>query len=253
MANHAGEVERSNVAFKCNYCDGGAESGRVGFNGICSPEVMRYNVEHRTWCSSADCSCKQYLEGTIDREELDKRFSGKGFGCYESVMLKEWTAKAGIYQNGENKGKPMRLLKVQKNSLAILTTRKPGSPESMRFIFAVFLVDDASAGDEKQEGYAKAKLTQWKIELTPQEASMMLFWNYYANENAPQLVELKSGLFRYISDSQAVQILRKIIALKKQPNEKEFAQSFLNHFCALNGIDESAVPPPNGALVRTDG
>ena len=82
---------------------------------------------------------------------------------------------------------------------------------------------------------------------------MMLFWNYYANENAPQLVELKSGLFRYISDNQAVQILRKIIAIKKQPNEKEFAQSFLNHFCALNGIDESAVPPPDGALVRTDG
>ncbi len=75
MANHAGEVERSNVAFKCNYCDGGVESGAVGFSGICSLEVMRYNVEHRTWCSSDDCFCKQYLDGAISKADLDRIFS----------------------------------------------------------------------------------------------------------------------------------------------------------------------------------
>ena len=85
MANSTEGQERANVAFKCNYCDGCTESGAVGFDGICSVEVMRYNVEHRTWCSSADCPCKQYSDGQISRTELYDKFSDKDFECYEST------------------------------------------------------------------------------------------------------------------------------------------------------------------------
>ena len=250
MANHAGEVERSNVAFKCNYCDGGVESGAVGFSGICSLEVMRYNVEHRTWCSSDDCFCKQYLDGRLPKRDLDDSFSTGALGCYESTMLQEWIANAGIYQNGENKGKPMRLLKAREGKLAVLSTRKPQAPESERFIFAVFLIGNVSVGNEKQESYVEAD-SQWRITLNAQEASKILFWNYYANENAPETVVLGSRLHRYLSDEQAVQILRDIVKVKTAQSEKEFAQNFLNHYCTVNGLDESAVPPPNGALVHT--
>lgn len=254
MANHAGEHERSNVAFKCNYCDGGGESGAVGFNGICSLEVMRHNVEHRTWCSSDDCFCKQYLNGKIDRTKLYSKFlEGEDiFGCYESIMLQKWVAKAGIYQNGEKKGKPMRLLKAKEGKLAVLSTRKPQDPESERFVFAVFLIGNVTVGNEKQESRVEAD-SQWKITLNAQEASKMLFWNYYANENAPEKLVFGSHLHRYLSDEQAIQILRDIVKVKTEQSEKEFAQNFLNHFCAVNDLDESAVPPPNGALVRTDG
>jgi hypothetical protein len=79
----------------------------------------------------------------------------------------------------------------------------------------------------------------------------ILFWNYYANENAPETVVLGSRLHRYLSDEQAVQILRDIVKVKTAQSEKEFAQNFLNHYCTVNGLDESAVPPPNGALVHT--
>lgn len=251
MANSTEGQERANVAFKCNYCDGCTESGAVGFDGICSVEVMRYNVEHRTWCSSADCPCKQYSDGQISRTELYDKFSGKDFGCYESTMLRVWTAKAGIYQNGENKGKPMRLLNAKKGGLAVLSTRKPQAPETKRFIFAVFLIGEVFIGDDKNEGYVKAD-SDWTISLSALEAEKVQFWNYYANENAPEMVLMGSGLHRYLSDDQAVQILRDIIKVKTTQNEKESAQNFLNHFCAVNGIDESAVPPPNGALVRND-
>ncbi len=167
-------------------------------------------------------------------------------------MLQTWTAKAGIYQNGENKGKPMRLLNAKKGKLAVLSTRKPQAPESKRFIFAVFLIGEASVGSDKTEGYAKAD-SEWKITLSAQEAEKIQFWNYYANMNAPETVLMGSGLHRYLSDEQAVQILRDIIKVKTEQSEKEFAQNFLNHFCAVNGLDESAVPPPNGALVHTGG
>jgi len=114
------------------------------------------------------------------------------------------------------------------------------------------LVDEKFEGDNQEEGYVTTN-SEWKIELNPQEASKMLFWNYYVNENMPERVSLGSGLHRYLSDNQAVQILRDIIKVKTEPSEKEFAQAFLNHFCTVNGIDENAVPQPNGALLRGNG
>ena len=48
----------------------------------------------------------------------------------------------------------MRLLKVQKNSLAVLTTREPNAAsDESRFVFAVFLVDESYEGDNRDAGY----------------------------------------------------------------------------------------------------
>ena len=102
-------------------------------------------------------------------------------------MLRDWKASAGCIQTGINKGKPMRLLKVQPNSLAILTTRNLYDTDDKRFIFAVFLVDENFGGDARELGYVTTN-SKWKIELTPQESHKMLFWNYYVNENAPEKV-----------------------------------------------------------------
>ena len=50
----------------------------------------------------------------------------------------------------ENHQRPMKLNKVQVNSLAILTTREPHDSEKDRFVFGVFLVDEAYEGDNKK-------------------------------------------------------------------------------------------------------
>lgn len=53
------------IAFKLNYCDGGKDSDleRIGFHGICSDKMIKYNVEKpRAWCSNDDCVCKQYYD-----------------------------------------------------------------------------------------------------------------------------------------------------------------------------------------------
>ncbi|MDE7097743.1 MAG: hypothetical protein K2O60_01180 [Ruminococcus sp.] len=176
---------------------------------------------------------------------------GGNYICYESAMLRDWKASAGCIQTGMDKGKPMKLLKVQYNSLAILTTRNPYDEEYKRFIFAVFLVDKNFEGDSRETGYVTTN-SKWKIELTPQEAHKMLFWNYYVNENAPKKVVFGSGLHRYISDNQAVQILKDIVEVKEKPNEKDFAQEFLHHYCTVNGIDIDEVSSPNGALIQNN-
>ena len=236
-------VERSNVAFKCNYCDGGRSSSCVGYKGVCSDPMIHYNIEtaKHIWCGS-DSPCKKYLDGEISRSELEETFA-----CYESTMLTEWKASAGVVQNGIDKGKPMKLLKVQNNSLCVLTTRLPDSADDTRFVFAVFLVDESYEGDGREEGYV-TNHSKWRIELTPDEAHKILFWNYYVNKNAPEKIVFGSGLHRYLDDIQAAQILRDIVAVKEDDVGKALATDFFHHFCAVVGIEENDIPPCAGAL-----
>lgn len=248
-------VEHSSIAFKCNFCDGGKSPNCIGFNGVCSDALIKYNIckENHVWCSSEDSPCRLYLEGEISRKELDAMMNG-GDGlysvCYESQMLRDWRASAGVVQTGEDKGRPMRLLQVQRNSLAVLTSRDPYSRDDTRFIFAVFLVDDNYEGDHREAGYVSTT-SDWKIALSPQEAHKVLFWNYYFCPNAPKKMVFGSGLHRYLTDIQAAQILRDIAEIRTDPRDQAFAKDFFEHFCKVNRIDRDNVPPPNGGLVRS--
>lgn len=237
---------RANIAFKCNFCDGGHSDEQVGFSAVCSDDNIRNNieVEKRTWCSSIDCACSQYLNGEISRLELDST----DFICYESKMLLEWKALAGVVQTGKRKGQPMKLNKVQNNSLCVLTTRDPNSIEKERYIFGAFLVDETYAGDNKAEGYVSTK-SKYRIKLTSEEAHKMLFWNYHANNSRPEVATWSSGLHRYFDAVQAVQILRDIALLKQGSEEEALASEFLDHLARVNNIDISTVPEKNGALL----
>lgn len=241
------KVERQNVAFKCTYCDGGKSKKRIGFFGPCSVENIKNNVlvDKYEWCSKRS-KCKKFLEGKLSYSDIETEFKNCEL-CYESVMLQKWKAEAGIVGTGKNKGKPMRMEKVQKNSLAVLTTRLPNSSEENRFVFAVFLVDEAYDGDNRAAGYVTTN-SKWKIELTPEEASKILFWNYYRCPNAPDVLRFGSGLHRYLSDEQAAQILRDIAEVKTDIKEKEFAKEFFTEFCKKVKINFDTLPSKAGAL-----
>ncbi|VDN47260.1 conserved protein of unknown function [Petrocella atlantisensis] len=243
------KLARANIAFKCNFCDGGKSDKQVGFDGVCSDSIIHNNieVEHRTWCSSENSACLDYYKGEISREELDAKCNDGGFVCYESQMLREWKALAGIVQNGDRKGEPMKLHQVQNNSLCVLTTRNPETTERERFIFAVFLVDDTYEGDNMDEGYVSTT-SKYKLKLSPVEAEKMLFWNYHFNGSKPEMPVWSSGLHRYFQDNVAVQILNDIVELKKGTSDYELAKDFLNHLCKINSITE--IDKPNGALKR---
>ena len=245
------KMARANIAFKCNYCDGGKFDNQVGFDGVCSDSVIYNNiaVEHRTWCNSDDCACLDYYNGKISRDELDQKCKDGGFVCYESQMLRDWKALAGIVQNGERKGEPMKLQQVQRNSLCVLTTRNPGSSENERYIFGVFLVDDTYEGDGSDEGYVSTT-SKYKLKLSPIEAQKMLFWNYHSNSNNPETPAWNSGLHRYFQDDVAVQILRDIVEIKKATDDYELANEFLDYFCKINRVNISEVDLPYGALKR---
>lgn len=251
ITNKAKSFSRANIAFKCNYCDGGSSFEQVGFNGVCSDAVIRNNIEaeKRTWCTDELCGCLKYHNGEIDRAALDKLCRDGELVCYESQMLRDWRAYAGVYRSGDRKGEPMKLQQVQNNSLCVLTTRAPGSTEPERYIFAVFLVDEAYEGDNREEGYVSAK-SRYRIKLSPVEAHKMLFWNFHANDNRSDVAAWSSGLHRYLDDTEAVQILRDIAALKAGTDDEGLASEFLSHFVTINGVDINSVPGKNGALIQ---
>lgn len=244
--------DRANIAFKCNYCDGGCSEKHIGYRAACSDSMIVHNIreENKVWCSSEESPCRQYFDGNIGREELDSWCENDGFVCYESQMLREWKAMAGVVQTGANKGQPMKLHQVQSNSLCVLTTRKPQMKEADRFIFGVFLVDETYEGDNREGGYVTTR-SKYKIELTPYEAMEMKFWNYHANGNQPEKAVWSSGLHRYFEDDVAVQILKDIVKVKQGTRDEKLAQEFLEYFCRVNGVELEAVAEPNGALLRT--
>ena len=215
----------------------------------CSYELIGYNIEvaRHSWCCNEEAPCSQYYDGIIDRETLDEQNDDGGFVCYESQMLRNWAAFAGFVLTGENKQKPMKLSKVQINSLAILTSREPYTPEADRFVFGVFLVDEAYEGDNRDAGYVTTS-SKYKISLTQKEAKKILFWNYYHNENSPEKVAWGQGLHRYISDIQAASILYDIWKVKAGTKDEKLAKEFLDHFCKINAIRVDDLPVLNGAL-----
>lgn len=241
--------KRENIAFKCNYCDGGKSSVQVGYGGVCSDAVIRYNVEKagRSWCSCEECLCRQYLDGRVKRKDLLAEYAAGGSLCYESVMLRDWVAMAGFVNYGPQKGTPMKLRGGQTNSLCVLTTREPGSGEEERFIFALFLVDDTDEGDDTDAGYVGAH-SRFKLKFSPEQAKRMLFWRYHANRNRPADPAWHSGLFRYFDDEEAAQILRDAVQVKTGTPDEALAREFLDYFCRKNRIDVRSVGKPSGVL-----
>lgn len=143
----------------------------------------------------------------------------------------------------------MKLSKVQINSLAILTSREPNAPEADRFVFGVFLVDEAYEGDRRDEGYVTTS-SKYKISLTQEEAKKILFWKYYHNDNAPKKVAWGQGLHRYLSDIQAASVLHDIWRVKAGTKDEGVAKEFLDYFCRIHDIDFAGLPVLKGALAR---
>ena len=243
--------DRPNVVFKCNYCDGGKSDTLMGFHGVCSDSIIQYNikVEKRTWCSSPDCACLAYLQGEISRYDLESELDNGGSVCYESQMLRDWKAMAGFYHNGLRKGMPMHLNRAQANRLCILTTREPYTEEEERLIFAVFLVDRAYDGDSLDAGFVSTQ-SRFKLALSPKEAKKMPFWKYHANKSKVEKAFWGSGLHRYITNAEVVQILSDIAALKKGTEDEALAQEFLDVFCKTANTSVEEAGRPEGVLMK---
>lgn len=242
----------TNMAFKCNFCNGGKTSTNYGFNGVCTEGVIEYNITKAKydWCSQPRCACNQYYRREISYEQLLEIYKTEGSVCYESTMLNEWKALAGFNNNGVRAGEARNIRNAEIGSLVILTLVTPQDTEYNRRIFAMFLIDDYYEGgfddhEGMQEGFVACN-SKYKLSFTRKETNELMFWNYYSNENTTEC-RWGSGLFRYFPNEQAAQVLKQAALLKTGTNQEHLAKKCLEHYCKMHLINISKIQAPSGS------
>ncbi|WP_342429335.1 malate synthase [Neobacillus sp. FSL H8-0543] len=193
-------------------------------------------LEHEKLMKNHKLHSESQMVYWCDTEEQNSSFS-------------EWKVFSGVIKSGINKGKPNKPIRLHQNSAVLLTAIDSSMPEKDRRILGVYMVNEDFIGKLCEDGFIPAH-SEYKIQLTEQESDQMLFWKYYINEKFPQKTTWNSGKYRYFENSWMAQILLDIVSLKSDPEERELAQQFFEHFCKMNQIREQELPEPNGALMR---
>lgn len=232
--------DKSNMAIKCNYCDGGRTDVVFGYKGVCSDEMIHQNVvvSKRPWCSAPTCECKRFTGGKITRDELEKKNAGGGFVCYESRLLRDWIASAGRMQSEKRNDKPIKMTNARVNRLCVLTTKHPKELEVDRKIFAAFIISEVEVGDEQTEGNVHAHPT-FRIDLTPEEAEHVRFWDFHKNKSKPETPFWGSGLLRYVTDAQSINIIKAMMEAAVEPAKKAHILEVLEYYCRVTAAAAS--------------
>ncbi len=184
-----------NIAIKCTYNNGG-EGYFVGFNGTCSVDNIKSNIEKgRVWCSQKQCECRKYYNRGFKGEKPYEP-------CYESTLFKNWRFGAGTYHTGKRAGTPIHLWEVEKGKIAILTTLFPGDPEINRRIIGFFKIGKVEEGEGVETVLFGEK--PYCIRLPLEEARELYFWDYYNTKGGARW---GSGIVRYLDDSTIKRIL----------------------------------------------
>ena len=191
----------------------------------------------------------------IEREKLMKNHklhpeSQMVFWCdKEEQNSSEWKVFSGVIKSGNKKGKPNKPIRLHQNSAVLLTARDSSMPEKDRRILGVYMVNEKFVGKLCDDGNIPAH-SKYRLKLTEEESDQLLFWEYYVNEKSPEKMTWNTGKYRYFDNSVMAQILLDIISVKSDPNERELAEQFFNHFCKMNQIIDQELPKPNGAIMR---
>lgn len=223
---------------------------------VLQKKEMKQKIEEQKKEEELELRQKEY-QRRLEHEKLMKNHklhpaSQMVYWCDEedqTTALEEWKVFTGLVKSGKNKGTPNKPSRLHRNSACLLTAREANKPEQERRILGLYMVKDDFIGKLCEDGYIPAH-SEYKIQLTEQESDQLLFWNYYVNEKTPEKVTWKTGKYRYFDNMFMAQILQDIISLKTNPEEKELAQRFFEHFCKMNNILEEEVPKPNGVLMR---
>ncbi|HLU22593.1 MAG TPA: malate synthase [Bacillaceae bacterium] len=167
----------------------------------------------------------------------------------QSAVFTEWQVFTGEIKSGAHKGKPQKPTRLYPNSVCLLTARDSSLPEKERRIIGAYMVNENFIGKFCEDGYIPSH-SVYRLELTEQESESLQFWNYYVNETSPEKMTWNTGKYRYFDNEWMAQILRDIVSLKSDEQERKHAQSFFDHFCRMNQILADNLSEPNGTLMR---
>ena len=224
------------VAIKCTY-NNGDESVFVGFNGTCSEDIIKWNIDNgRTWCSQKNCGCRRYYDNDFKRSKpIDP--------CYESVLFRDWQYGAGWYHTGKSAGTPIHLSNVDKGKIAILTTRFPQESEIDRRIIGFFKIERVTNNPNEETIMIADKA--FCIRLPMEEAKELYFWDYYSTRGGARW---NTGLIRYLNDDQIARILVDL----RQTLHDEKAKTIVGEILSKDFL-KAEPPPASGPRIEKGG
>lgn len=164
-------------------------------------------------------------------------------------VFDDWQVSTGLIKSGAKEGEPNKLSRLNAQSVCLITTREPEMEEKDRRIEGLYMVRENFLGKLSEDGYIPAH-SEYRLQLSDEESKKMMFWNYYVNNRYPDKMTWNTGRYRYFENIMVAQILRDIISLKKNPEEKHFVENFFEFFCKMNLIDMENLPKPNGTLMK---
>ena len=232
---------KGNIAFKFNYCNGKGDRGNwcVGYHDICTPEIIRYNIEKRkaAWCSNPDCACRMFYDASKNTnvciEDYYKDFfADEEILCGECVLLEEWKATAQYDWTGSNP-RPRKIRNADPFGLVVLTTIFPNEDGKDRKVFAVYIADEIFEGDDEECGFITA--TDYRLEMTRQEAEQLNFWDFHRNERTGKPV-WGTGVFRYMYDYECARLLKCIMSIKRGTQDENMAKEMFHFYCQKHKI-----------------
>ncbi len=236
-------------ALKCIYCNGGATKAVYGYSGVCTDNIIKYNInkEKHAVCSREEGPCKQYYDEKINREQLDSVIPEGGFVCSESQTFIDWKV---YVDTALTKEQLTALNAMKKNSLAVLTCKLPNTKEEERIIFAVFIVAENSLQNEGQTICLSAE-KEYFMAVVPSDTRKIKFWDYCKSSTASGKAQWRSSAIKSLDEIVCAQILRDIAEIKLETPEAERAENLYKHFCGLSNINPDELPLPSGVLLQS--
>lgn len=209
------KIVDGNVAFKVTYND-------KDWKGICSQNVANFNFANRTWCK-IQSEKNENCQSEYWKEKAEKYGE---YPCMDAAALanNDPFFSGGYYHGNKKKDEPIRYLNIKKGKIAIFTSREPGEPESERFIFFIGKITHIN---EHFDGYEEYHCNQ-ETGIYFNKNNYPKYWDFYKNPNKPEKAGWNTGLIRYWSDKQVINILEWIIDEKRYSNKlKEKAKHLL--------------------------
>lgn len=208
--NHRNINTERNLIFKVNYCDGGIALNGIGFNGLCSRELMVRNVDHR--CNMFEC-CR-YINGLISENELR---SNRNNVCYENHLFSNW--KIG---SGKRGGIPQALNKGNVGGVTFIASKGLGDiNDNTLYIIGAFIIDELcrNGANYNIPGFVKCN-SDFKITLKNDEAIKLELSRFYE--------PWRRSLYKDISDEISINILNCMKEVIQDENRKKIVQSIIN-------------------------
>jgi hypothetical protein len=206
-----------NVAFKVTYND-------RNWSDVCSPNIAQFNFENRTYCNfqstySLNCQSNNYM----DLPENEK--------CIETKVLKNLCFYAGHYLGNKHNFEPKRALHVKLGKIAVFTSRKPGTSESERFIFAIAQINKIKDEIDINRNPYEMFYCNKKTAVIFNDKFYPKYWDYYSNANNPSRKAWNTGLYRYWNDTKVETLLNDLsknnhLTKSQKTNIKELIDLF---------------------------